>query len=137
MMDIAAVHGPSNRVKRETKQLAQLRRELCAEQDRLLVMLKEVRDKLNQIGTWVEDHDVSHLVLAFEIVITIAERERFMKMRAARIPVVLSQIESRLWRLGELLRGSQQRAWCHQVAPQCGLRDLGFRRSIDVKRWIN
>lgn len=129
----AVANGRSGRLKRETKQLAELRRELCAEQDRLLVMLKEVRDELNQIGAWVGDRDVNQLILASEIVITIAERERFMEMSVARIPVVLSKIESRLLRLGELLRASQRRAWCHQVAPRCRLVDLwSIPRSMPV-----
>jgi hypothetical protein len=96
--------------KRETNELAQLRRELCAERLRVLVMLKDARDGLCPLAAGGADRSASQLILAFKIVITIVERENFMEMKANRIPVVLRRIENRLSRLGELLGNAAQRA---------------------------
>jgi hypothetical protein len=90
----------------------QLRRELSDERDRLLVTLKGGRDNLSQTLGAAADRKVDQLTLAFEIIIAIVERESFIDMAAERLPVVLRQIESRLWRLGDLIQVVRRRAAC-------------------------
>lgn len=113
----------------EETDLARLRRELCAERDELLTALKEQRDKLRDVTARAEDRDARQLILALEIVITIAEREDFAQMRTDRIAVVLRQLENRLRRLAGLMHGSHQRASCHVAALQCALADLRPRQN--------
>lgn len=97
------------------------RRELQAERSRLLIILKDGCDKLRQIDRLSEDAGTGPLILAYEIVIAIAERETFTDMPTERIPIVLSQIENRLLRLKRMLRDAQSKGRCVRTAPTSGL----------------
>lgn len=89
--------------------LGSTRRTLEAERCGVLITLKDARDKIRQIGRLSEAEDTLDLKLAFEIVITVAERESFIDMPAERIPIVLRQLEIRLLRLRGMIRDSQSR----------------------------
>ena len=113
-----AVYGHPTCGRHETNELMQLRHELGAERDRILLTLRAGRDNLNQTRGAAADRDVDQLILAFEIIIAIIERENFAAMAAERLPVVLHQIEGRLWRLGGLIQVMRQRASCPEAAPR-------------------
>lgn len=87
--------------------LGSMRRNLEAERCRVLITLKEARDKIRQVGQLSETEHAPDLELAFEIVITVAERESFLDMPAERIPIVLRQLEIRLLRLKGMIRDLQ------------------------------
>lgn len=80
-----------------------MRLELDAERERVLITLRETRDKLHQVDRLTDKAGARDLILAFEIVITVIERETFADMPVVRIEVVLRHMESRLRRLQEML----------------------------------
>jgi hypothetical protein len=96
--------------------LRRVRRELQAERRRLLTSLKETRDKLCAADRLSGGADTRDLILAFEIVILIAERETFADMPAERIPVVVCQLQTRLARLQSMLREAFDKGSAHRHA---------------------
>jgi hypothetical protein len=101
--------------------LRDTRRNLEAERRRVLLTLREARDKIRQIGQ-LSETDTPDLDLAFDIVITVAERESFLDMPAERIPVVLRQLEIRLLRLKGMIRDLPSSP--HDTSDAFGLRRL-------------
>ena len=93
-----------SRLQTDQAEFAELCKELQAEHARLAINLRTGYDQLMEIKRVKTDANLESLLVGYKALMAIVDREDFTRMAPERMPVVISQVVSRLERLGRLLR---------------------------------
>lgn len=85
--------------------LRAFRQKLQDDHERLVANLRAAHTHLSAVAPWTSDPRHQRLLVAYEALIALAERENFTAIHLERIPIVLAQVAERLARLDRVLCG--------------------------------